>query len=407
MKRKKTNENPAAEPLDDGLPAGHQPQTQEPDRLGLASAIIRTRPLPEPFPEPLPEPLPSPLPLVPPYIIGFLPFSGPPGTQVEISGDGFVSVQSVTFGGVPASFSVAAQNRIFAIVPFGGVSGPIRVTNPAGTAASFSPFTVTQASGQPAVTGFNPTSGMPGEFITITGANFTGATRVTFNGRDAAQFGVAGDNFISARVPTGATTGPVAVSNAAGTGQSPGVFVVTGAVALPPSISGFDPLSGGPGTQVRIFGANFLGATQVLFNNALAQFTVVAANQINATVPPAASTGPIRVVTPAGTATSFNVFALSAGGPVVTSVSPASGAPGTQVTIQGVNLSPLLGVRFGGVPALSFSSLGSNFAVAVVPYAISGPLEVMTPAGSAFFPFTVTRLAYPFGSLQPGAGLEI
>jgi len=116
-------------------PVEVEPAPLAPEALALpddsgAQRLIRIPPPPPPV-----QPL-----LAPPYIIGFLPFSGSPGTQVEISGAGFVAVQSVTFGGTPAAFSVVSEGRIFASVPFGAASGPIRVTNPAGTAAKENEF---------------------------------------------------------------------------------------------------------------------------------------------------------------------------------------------------------------------------------------------------------------------------
>lgn len=81
----------------------------------------------------------------------------------------------------------------------------------------------------------------------------------------------------------------------------------------PPSISSFSPTSGAVGTSVTVSGANFTGATAVAFNGASASFTVQSANQLVATVPAGATSGPITVTTQFGTATSAASFTVTGG----------------------------------------------------------------------------------------------
>jgi bacillopeptidase F len=85
---------------------------------------------------------------------------------------------------------------------------------------------------------------------------------------------------------------------------------VTVTVVNPPTITGFAPTSGPVGTGVTISGTNFTGATAVAFNGTSASFTVTSATSIGATVPAGATTGPIRVTTPGGTATSASSFTV-------------------------------------------------------------------------------------------------
>jgi hypothetical protein len=79
-----------------------------------------------------------------------------------------------------------------------------------------------------------------------------------------------------------------------------------------PTISSFTPTSGPVGTSVTITGTNFAGASRVTFNNIAATYTVNSATQITATVPGAATTGPIAVTTAGGTATSSSNFVVTA-----------------------------------------------------------------------------------------------
>ncbi len=159
----------------------------------------------------------------------------------------------------------------------------------------------------PTITSFNPTSGGPGTSVVITGANFTGATSVAFGGVSATTFTVNSVTQITATVPSGAVTGPIAVTTPNGTATSSTSFSVTPA----PAITSFSPTSGKVGTSVVIVGTTFTGATAVEFHGIpAAVFTVNSGTQITATVPAGASTGPISVTTPSGTGTSSANFVV-------------------------------------------------------------------------------------------------
>ena len=79
---------------------------------------------------------------------------------------------------------------------------------------------------KPTVTGFNPTSGHVGDPITITGANFGPGTVVKFFNNQTAAVNVLTSNTLIATVPAGAVSGPITVSNAAGSSTAPGNFTV-------------------------------------------------------------------------------------------------------------------------------------------------------------------------------------
>ncbi len=70
-----------------------------------------------------------------------------------------------------------------------------------------------------------PVAAKAGARVILLGYGLTGSTKVTFNGK-AATFTVESDTYIKATVPTGATTGTVAVTTATGTLNSNPVFQV-------------------------------------------------------------------------------------------------------------------------------------------------------------------------------------
>ena len=78
-----------------------------------------------------------------------------------------------------------------------------------------------------------------------------------------------------------------------------------------PVVTGLSPTSGPVGTGVTISGSNLTGATAVMFAGIFAAFPVPSDTQITATVPGGAKTGPITVVTPAGSATSSQSFRVT------------------------------------------------------------------------------------------------
>src|SRR5437867_6188985 len=141
-----------------------------------------------------------------------------------------------------------------------------------------------------------------------------------------------------------------------------------------PTITSFTPTSGPVGTNVTISGTNFTGATVVMFNGvSAAPFSVTSATAIQDTVPTGATTGPLSVTTPGGTATSTSVFTVTNTGPDTTPPSVSITAPANGATVSGsVTVSAsatdnmgVVGVQF----QLDGASLGAE--ITSVPYTLS------------------------------------
>jgi hypothetical protein len=178
-----------------------------------------------------------------------------------------------------------------------------------------------------------------------------------------------------------------------------------------PTITSFAPTNGVTGSEIRITGTKFTGVQSVKFNGVVAEHTLDSSTQIRAIVPATATTGPISVSTPAGTATSAQPFRV-ASDPAITGFTPSGGSPGTTVEIVGANLTGVTSVRFGTVPAASFQVRSAQEIAAVVPNgAATGKITVTTPGGTASSPanFVVSALPVIVG-LNPqkgGVGTEI
>jgi len=258
--------------------------------------------------------------------------------------------------------------------------------------------------GTPGISSFTPNNGAAATTVTITGANFTGATRVAFN-RVAANFSVDSDTQITATVPAGATTGSLSVTTPWGTGWSFSGTPFTVDSEGTPTITSFSPASGSTGWTVALTGTNFTGTTGVSFNGTPATtMWATSDTQFNAKVPSGATSGPITLTNSLGSAVSASSFTVT---PHISSFTPTSGTMGTTVTITGTSFTGATAVTFFRVPA-NFTVVSDTQITATVPGgALSGWISVKTANGTLWSSsnFTPTSAGAPtISSFSPGSG---
>jgi len=241
-------------------------------------------------------------------------------------------------------------------------------------------FTVLQT---PAIGSLSPASAAVGAAVTITGTNFgttQASSTVTFNGTAATPTSWSATSIV-VPVPAGATAGNVVVTvNAV---ASNGVaFTVLPTAA----ISSLSPASATVGTAVTIAGTNF-GATQgtstVTFNGTAATPTSWSATSIAVPVPAGAASGNV-VVKAGGVASNGSAFTVLPT-PNISSLSPASAAVGTAVTITGTNFGSTQAassVTFNGTAATP-TSWSATSIVAPVPAGAASGNVVVTVGGVA------------------------
>jgi hypothetical protein len=320
-----------------------------------------------------------------PTIIGFKPVQGGAGTVVRIRGKNLGDAVDILFNGQPAQdITVVSQNAVDVVVPKGATTGSITVRHGT-TFRSADTFTVEAT---PTITGTSADSAGVRMHITITGTNLTSAKAISFNGQPARNFSVTSDTAIDVAVPVGAGTGRISVTTVGGTALSPKAFTVEAT----PVITQFTPLEGGVGTTVTITGANFTGATGVVFDNSPAvNFSVTSSSTIVAVVPSGATSGRITVVGPGGTGSRSRFRIVSP--PAISALNVNAATVGTVITITGTYLLHAKSVTFNGVPAVVFSTPNSHIVKVTVPVgATSGPVTVTTSGGTATSPesFTVS-----------------
>jgi hypothetical protein len=235
-----------------------------------------------------------------PVINGFAPVRGPVGTTVTVTGTGLAATNQVTLGGVGADFTVVSPTSVTAIVPAAAANGAIQVTTPQGSWSSARTFSVL-----PTLNSFSPAAGPVGSTVTLAGSGFNAATGVVFNGTPT-PFSIVSPTQIVATVPQGASTGKLSVSSPGGTATLSTWFLVV------PTITGFTPANGPPGTTVVISGISFTGAIAVRFAGVNATgYTVTSDTSITAVVPMGAKSGSVAVATRGGTARSATPYTVA------------------------------------------------------------------------------------------------
>ncbi len=160
-----------------------------------------------------------------PQVTGVSPETGITGSTVTITGSALANVTQVRFGSLTATFKVLSATQIEATVPSGAVAGTISIVAPVKATASAVKFTPSLS-----VTGFSPGRAAKGATVTIKGAGFTASSAVSFHGVAATSVTYVSPTTLKAVVPVGASTGLIAVTNAAapvGSVTSAGSFVVS------------------------------------------------------------------------------------------------------------------------------------------------------------------------------------
>ena len=221
------------------------------------------------------------------------------GTIFRISPKGANFATLYTF---PSDGSMGCNPRVTLVQHTNGVL--YGDTNAGGTVNNNHGVFYSLSANLPPFVSLLPYSGKVGKTIEFLGQGFTSKTTVSFNGT-AATPAVKSGNYLTAAVPSGATTGFVTVTTSSGTLKSNKKFRVT------PQITSFKPTSGPVGTLVTITGVSLTQTTQVTFGGVKASFTVVNDTKLTATVPSGAVTGKIAITTPGGTAVSSGVFTVT------------------------------------------------------------------------------------------------
>lgn len=154
------------------------------------------------------------------------------GTTLEGGPANAGTVFQLTIGGVLTQllgFDMQSDGSYPRSVPLQASDGSLYITTSTTINGTDQGDVVQIANGMPApapaIVLFSPKSGRAGTKVIILGRNFLGTTAVAFNGT-AATFVVKSTTIVVATVPVGATTGPIAITNAGGSAVSTASFTV-------------------------------------------------------------------------------------------------------------------------------------------------------------------------------------
>ena len=255
------------------------------------------------------------------YTIGGL---SPATYSAEASAPGFApQVQGtiVVAEGTAASANFTLQSAAPSIVRYvyDEAGRLVAAVNPAGELARYAydaagnVTSIARASSiAPAILEFTPGRGPSGTSVTLTGTGFSSvpsSNTVTFNGTAASVVSSTTTSIVTT-VPAGATTGRIAVTVGGVTAQSSEDFVPTSGTGAP-TITGFSPSIGSPGTTVTVTGTNFsavLGNNITFFNASRSGLNTATTTQIVTPVPMLGTSGHLSVATAFGKAVSAGDF---------------------------------------------------------------------------------------------------
>ena len=330
----------------------------------------------------------------------------------------------------------SGQIYLFAVDGFNGSSGNAVLAESENLVLNWQ-----QTTEIPAIRAVSPESGAAGSSVTITGANFLGATVVEFGGRGAA-FSIHGSEQLTAIVPLDARSGSITVMTLGGITSSIDPFEVLdqvnnddfeNAVAISGSSGSRkdtnrfatreedEPLHAGnagrrslwylwsaPETGPWTFGtegSNFDTIVAIYTGDSLGNLALVAEDDdsgpdLTSSATFSAETGiEYRIAVDGAGGHSGDFFlnwSFSPEIPEIADIDPAQGSVGESIVITGTRLGSVTDVTFNGLSAQSFVIDSESQITATIPTgAVAGPVELVTQSGVGISDSEFTILLRP------------
>jgi hypothetical protein len=360
---------------------------------------------------------------IPPQIMGYSPSFGEPGAVLTINGTSFGQSQGTSnvrvLNPVPKTTTIWtptswSDTQIVVPVPRTMALGKVYIyvnVNQLDSIGTY-PFTV---GAPPAISAYSPGFGNPGTHLTINGTGFGSAqgnssvsalSAVTGTSTTWAPTGWS-ETEITVPVPTNMPLGKVYLSVVVGGLESIGTFPFS--VGTVPTILGYSPAFGNPGTLLRINGSGF-GTTQrgnlVLIlsavDNTFKTWPATSWNdtEVLVTVPNSMPLGKVWLNITADGLQSIGTYPFTVGiPPSIQSYSPGSGPAGTTITIRGAGFGQ---TQSGGYVTLqSISNIWTPLTITNwSDERIDVQIPKLTPTGCSYISITADGLnsigTYPF-----------
>ncbi|HWG89992.1 MAG TPA: IPT/TIG domain-containing protein, partial [Candidatus Thermoplasmatota archaeon] len=288
-------------------------------------------------------------------VTGLVPTSGPVGTEVAITGEGLEEATSVTFGGAALKFRVAPDGKLLATVPKGASSSTFVLETSSGRVES-PRFVVTGPA--PTIRSFSPQVAYPGSLLTVAATGLTeDATLCLVTKFRCISLGAVAEpsrGQLTARLPDGLGAGSYVLRLETSAGSATTSTLTPSSLRVPANAVSFTatPSPASAGATVTLQGAGLGRATAVHFNGQSASFAASGADELKATIPEGATTGPLTVTLSGGTAYLPTAFKITPPSPTITGFSPRNVAIGSttaatpRITIEGRNFEEGMQVCF-------------------------------------------------------------
>ncbi|MDX2196224.1 MAG: FG-GAP-like repeat-containing protein [Cytophagales bacterium] len=275
------------------------------------------------------------------------------GDAIRLTGTNYLSGAQVFFNGLVANAYSVSSNQLYVVVPTGAASGNVTVRTSGGTSSPVT-FNIIPP---PSITSFNPTSGVAGTWVTITGVEFNAVTNVTFGSVSSVGYTVVNSNTLVASVPGTTGKGKISISAAGGVAQSSLDFVPT------PVITSINYTEAPINSYINIAGTNLHNATDVKINGVEVVTYSNFGTSVSILVPNNATSGYITLTSEGGNAISPYTFTVS----TITSINPTSGIAGSLVTVSGIGLSSVTSYNFDGATSFNIVQNMGNMLIVSVP----------------------------------------
>ncbi len=337
-----------------------------------------------------------------PVITGFAPDHGPPGTRVTIRGSSFGAQASVRYGHQRAQVMVRGADTIDVLIPTAAEGNDyLYVATTGGEARAPKRFHLDPV---PLIARFTPRRGSAGTRVDIIGSDFRAGDHFSLDGRRMHILQLR-PRRVSTVVPAGARTAPIVVERRGYRATSTDTFEVL----QPPSILGFSPMEGPPGTRVTVTGSDFAADAELYYGkdriDAFGRGHRGGRDLLTFAIPAAATDQYITVRSAGGEDRTDQPFHVEYY-PEVSKVTPTRAVSGSRVELRGDHLDQVDQVLVGGRPLRLVERTRKRLAVDIPPGTKSGPLSLVA-FGQTFDPRRRLELfeAPVIGRIEPHVGV--
>lgn len=300
------------------------------------------------------------------------------------------------------TFKTKTAEQLVIVVPEATVNGKVTLKTPQGDIQTKTELKISEPI---TLTSFSPAVARPGTVVTIEGTYLNLIKEVIFTNKKT----VKDSNFISqtrekieVEIPEDAKTGIITISN----GEADPILVES-ELALTvtlPAVTAVAPTPVKAGTALTIDGTDLDLTREVTFGGGakVTDFTSISATQIVLNVPANAQDGPVKLsVASLEEVTSTQEVVLSV--PVINAITPNPAKTGGTITVSGVDLDLVTGVRFGGDKTGSIqSSSATELTVSVPSDATDGSVTFSTAANKTVTSGTSLAMVKPtIGNIAP------